>query len=248
MATDAQRRFYAIRAALQPAEKALIAFYELNWHMLHSVPTVQEVYEHLKRTRPNLKLTTVNYYLGRQPVIKALKDRGIPFEQHTQSELTEAQMAAAITVMNMMDNRSINDKLDELGIKPATYYAWLNDPQFKNFLDSKADQNKINIRPHAVAEFTKKINQGDMTAIKFWMEATGELENKNQSQSEHLLMAIIEIIQKHVKDPAVMVAIALDIKNAANNRTLEVINHPQITGEVVEDDPEVEKARRMLMT
>jgi hypothetical protein len=235
-----QQQFYAIRAALQPAEKDLISFYQLNWHLKQGyVPTVEEVFQYLRKTRPNLSIKTVHYYLGRKPVIAALKKRGIPFEQHTQSELTDQQMAAATTVMNMLDQRSISEKLDQLGILPATYYAWLNDPQFKNFLDSMADQNKINVRPAAVAEFTKKINQGDWNAIKFWMETTGELQNDNAPQSEQILIMLVEIIQKHVKDPAVMVAIAQDMQRAMSNRTLE------ITGEVVEDE-ELEAARRKL--
>jgi len=248
MATDAQKRFYAIRAALQPAEKALINYYELNWFLRHTVPTVEEVFQHLRKTRPNLKQTTVNYYLGRKPVIAALKKRGIPFEQHTQSELTGPQQAAAITVMNMMDERSIAEKLDQLGITSSQYYAWLSDPQFKNFLDSLADQNKINVRPAAVAEFTKKINQGDWNAIKFWLETTGELADSNAPQSEQLLVMFVEIIQKHVKDPQVMIAIAMDLKQAMNNRTLEVIDEApplELTGAVVEDQELLDAKRKL---
>jgi hypothetical protein len=245
MATDAQKKFYAIRAALQPVERDLIKFYELQWFLRTSVPTVEEVFQHLRKTRPNLKQTSVNYYLSRAPVIKALKNHGIPFEQHTQDELTQAQQAAAITVMNMMDDRPISEKLDQLGINVNTYYAWLNDPQFKNFLNSLADQNKINVRPAAVAEFTKKINQGDWNAIKFWLETTGELTNQNAPQSEQLIKVFVEIIQRHVKDPQVMVAIAMDLKLASANRSLEVVAPPMIESSVVEDQ-ELAEARKKL--
>lgn len=238
-----RRQYYAIKAALIPAEKALIDFYELNWFLSHTVPTVEEVFIHLRdKGRPNLKQTTVNYYLSRAPVVKALKDRGIPFEQHTQSDLTQAQMAAAITVMNMMDDRPTSEKLDQLGIKPATYYAWLNDPQFKNFLNSLADQNKINVRPAAVAEFTKKINSGDWNAIKFWMENTGELQGQEPPQSEQMLRALIEVLQKHIKDPVIMAAIAQDLILVTSNRTLEVTNY--VESEVI--DVDLEDAKKKL--
>lgn len=240
-------RYHAIKNALTAAEKALINYYELNWTLKSYVPTVEEVTEHLRIERPHLRQTSVNYYLTRQPVIKALEQRGIPFRQHTREELTDQQVSAAITVMNFADTRSNEDKLDELGILPATYYAWLNDPAFKNLVDSLADRNLTNIRPTAVAEFTKKINKGDWNAVKFWLETTGELTSKEAPQSEHLLRAIVEIIQKHVKDPETIIAIAQDIKLASANRTLEVATQPQaITGSVVEDDPELEHAKKQL--
>lgn len=234
-------QYYAIKNQLTKKEKDLISFYELQWHLRHRVPTIEEVSDHLK-----LSQVTVNYYLQRRPVVKALEQRGIPFRQHTQEDLTATQVAAAVTVMNMVDARPIEEKLDQLGINKSQYYAWLNDPQFKNLVNNLADQNLSNVRPAAIAEFTKKINQGDWNAIKFWLETTGEFTGNTAPQSEVLLRMIIEVLQRHIKDPAILTAIALDLKQATNNRTLEV-SQPAIEGHVV--DPEVmttEEARKRL--
>lgn len=243
-----KQQYWAIqKSKLQPAEKALVNYYEFVWFLKHSVPTVEEVTAELRKKMPNLRQTSVNYYLTRQPVIKALEKRGIPFRQHTQEELTDQQRAAALVVMNMMDTRSIAEKLDSIGVLPATYYAWLNDSVFKNFVDSLADQNKINIRPQAVTEFTKKINSGDWNAIKYWLDVTGEFSNSESGlpRSEDLLRMMVEIIQRHVKDPDTILAIAEDIKLAAANRTLEVASRPALEGHLVED-PELETARKQL--
>lgn len=246
MATSNQQ-YWGIKNSLQPAEKALIAYYELEWHLRHYIPTVEEVTAHLRKERKNLRQTSVNYYLTRSVVIKALEKRGIPWRQHSQDELTPQQQAAALAVMNFADERSIPHKLDQLGILPATYYAWLNDSVFKNFLDSLADQNKINIRPAAVTEFAKKINSGDWNAIKFYLEVTGEFNNNTAPKSEVLLRMLIEIIQKHVKDPATIMAIAQDIKLASANRTLEVASQPAIESYAIpDDDPELEDAKKQL--
>ena len=236
------RQYWAIKEKLTTPEKDLINFYELQWMLRHNVPTIEEVAQHLK-----LSQVTVNYYFKRRQVIKALDERGIPWRQHTQDELTATQVAAAVTMMNFTDTRSNNEKLDQLGINPSQYYAWLNDPQFKNLIDNLADQNLRNIRPTAIGEFTKKINEGDWNAVKYWLETTGELQSTNVPQSEQLLKMIIEIIQKHVKDPDTIVAIAQDIKLASANRTLEVVTSPPaITGEVVEEDLELAEARKKL--
>ncbi len=247
--SDRQRKqYWAIQNQLTPIEKKLVEFYELQWVLRHTVPTIEEVATKLEQSQ-----VSVNYYLQRKPVIKALESRGIPYLQHTQSELTATQVAVAVTMMNFADTRTNEVKLDQLGINSQQYYAWLNDPQFKNLIDHLADQNLTNIRPTAIGEFTKKINAGDWQAVKYFLDMTGEFQKQDQPQSEQLLRALIEIIQKHVKDPDIILAIANDIKLASANRTLEVVAAPPlIQGEFLENDtsqdndPELERAKKML--
>lgn len=236
------KQYWAIKDSLTSKERQLIDYYELQWIMKSYVPTIEECATYLKSPQ-----VEINYMHTRRPLIKALEDRGIPWQQHTQIELTSAQVAAAVTVMNFADTRSTEAKLDQLGINPSQYYAWLKDPAFKNLVDSLADQNLTNIRPAAIAEFTKKVNAGDWNAVKFFLETTGEMQNNDLPKSEQLIKMLIEIIQKHVKDPAVIVAIAQDIKLASANRTLEVaVERPAINSYVVDDDLELEEARKKL--
>lgn len=243
--TPAQKRqFYAIKNQLTAAERDLIKYYETEWFLAKRVPTVEQVVKYLQRKRPKVTHISVNYYLTRWPVKKALKDRGIPWEQHSQSELTQEQVAAAIVVMNFADTRSIKDKLSQLGVNINQYYAWLNDPQFKNLVNSLADQNLENIRPAAIAEFTKKINAGDWQAIKYFLDNTGAIQNE-APQGEALMGALIEILQRHVKDPATLMAIANDIKAVTQNRTIEP-EVLEITDYSVVDDNELQAAKKAL--
>lgn len=238
MNSDARRRqYWAIKEGLTYQEKELIKFYEIQWILRHNVPTIEQVAKQL-----GIKQTAVNYYLQRKPVIKSLDARGIPWREHSQEDLTATQVAAAITISNFADERSNAAKLDEMGISSATYYAWLNDPQFKNLVQNLADQNLGNIRPAAIGELTKKINAGDWNAVKFYLETTGELKDTTAPQSEILIKMIIEIIQRHVRDPKVIVAIAQDIKLASANKTLEI---PMIESSAVED-VELTEARKKL--
>jgi glutathione peroxidase-family protein len=238
-----RQQYYAIKASLTKSEKELINFYEIQWFLRKHVPTIEELAIHLK-----LSQVTVNYYLQRKLVIKALDDRGIPWKQHSQDELTATQVAAAVTMMNFADDRPAAVKLDELGINASQYYAWLNDPQFKNLVDTLTEQNKVNIRPAAIAEFTKKVQSGDWNAVKYFLEVTGEYSNNDAPQSEQMIRMLVEIIQRHVKDPNVMMAIAQDFKLASANRTLEVVTTPrEITSEVsVTEDLELDLAKKQL--
>jgi succinate dehydrogenase flavin-adding protein (antitoxin of CptAB toxin-antitoxin module) len=237
----AKNQYYAVQNALKPFERALIDYYELCWFTKNSVPSPEEVLNFLRKSRPNIKLITINYSLARRPVRAALTKRGIPFENYTREDLTAEQQAAALTVMNFADERSIADKLDQIGVLPATYYSWLNDPKFKNFVNQLAEQNLNNIKPTVVAEFTKLINKGDWNALKYYMDNTRTLANE-APQSEQMLRMIIEIIQRHVKDPQVMMSIAQDLINVTQVKTIDA----SVTEEYTYDSPQVEQARHAL--
>ena len=96
----------------------------------------------------------------------------------------------------------------------------------------------------------KKIQQGDKSVLLHYMDNTGTVKSNDAPQSEVLLRMLIEIIQKHVQDPAVITAIAKDIQLASANRTLEAAVQPVLEGstvnEFVPDRYEVEKARKQL--
>lgn len=250
------RQAYAIKHnSLQPTEYIIINFYELSYFGSQKIPTTTEVIEYVNRKfekegkKHRLTYSALNYYMQRAVFIRALEKRGIPFRQHTQEELTPQQQAAALTVMNFADQRTNKEKLDQLGINEAQYYAWLNDPAFKALCAELEQNNKQNIRPIAVTEFAKKIHGGDWQAIKYYLEITGAAQDNETPQTEQLLRTLIEVIQKHVKDPAVISAIAQDIKLAAQNRTLTVVNAPHeiLDGSVVsENDVELEYAKKQL--
>lgn len=240
-----RKEYFAIKAALTRSEKDLIDYYEIQWTLKSYVPTIEEVAKYLK-----LSQVTVNYYLMRKPVMKALDDRGIKWKQHTQSELTATQVAVARTMMNFVDTRPNDEKLDELGVNATQYAAWLQDPQFSNLINVLADRNLEGIRPTAVTEFTKLINKGDWQAVKYYLDITGTAGQNEAPQNEALIIKFIEIIQKWVKDPDIIRGIAQDVQLAAANRTLEIAASPRQTfnGEVVNDgvDYELENAKKKL--
>ncbi len=252
--TPAQKKYLAIQNALRPAEKDLIKYYELQWMLRSHIPTPAEVTSYLrdkcKIKRPNIRETSVKYYLTRAPVRRALKERGIPFETYSQEELTGDQQAAALAVMNFADTRPVAEKLDQLGILPATYYGWLNDPNFRNFVQNLADQNLINVDPIAKTEFAKKVTEGEWNAIKFYMENTGVLKNNDTPQSEVVILKIVEILQKHIQDANILSAIANDMIAAFSNRTLSATPAHAIDAEFAEPDlvfdPELEDAKKKL--
>jgi hypothetical protein len=237
-----RKQYHAIRANLSAPERRLIEYYEVQWLLRGRVPTPEEVVNYLKAKYPSTNLISVNYYLQRAKVKQALQDRGIPYEENSRDELSATQIAAAATVMNFADGRSTKEKLHQLGISPSQYYAWLNDPQFKNFVNVLSEQNLNNIGPTAITEFTKLINEGDWKAIRFYLETTGAAKPTNAPSGDNFIQSLIEIIQKHVKDPRIIAAIAKDMELASSNKRNELV----VEAEYTTESPEFIEAQKMI--
>lgn len=237
--TLTRKQFHGIRNSMTAAEKDLVAYYDLRWQLQSEVPTIDEVINHLRKKHPQISHVSVNYYLTRWPVQRALEKRGINYKQHTIDELTQQQISAATVACNFADDRPLDVKLDEMGVLPTTYQAWLLDPRFKHLVDTISERNLKNIKPTAITEYTRLIAQGNWNAIKYYFDVTAAAQANETPQTEQLLRAIIEILQVHIKDGPLLDAIGKDILKAARNRTME------ITSYVVEEE-EVLDARRKL--
>lgn len=154
----------------------------------------------------------INYFLLNVKVREALADRGINWADIGGSfTLTAQQIAAAVTMMNFADERTPEEKLSAIGITPEQYYAWLRIPEFYGYVNSLADQNLNHIRPDAVNSLTKLIRNADFQAVKYYLDSTGEFAQTNVTNLQAVLQVVIESIQRHVRDPEVLSAIAAEI-------------------------------------
>lgn len=244
-----RRTYHAIKNSLTPAERELISCYELYYTLKKRVPTREEVTKYVRKTYPTTRQTSIDYYLNRPPVIKALEQKGIPYLQHSQEELTSQQVGVAHCLANFADERSNAEKLDSMGINAAQYRAWLQDPQFQHLVQTLSEQNLKNINPVAVTELTKKIQAGDWAATKFYLETTGALKQEETPQTEVMLKLTIEVIQRHVKDPDTLMAIAQDLLAISGNKTLGLPSKPAVEGEVLDEsftNEELSVARKQI--
>lgn len=206
-------------------EAKFIAYCE-EYYFFHSkgFPTAEQAAVAL-----NYSITDIQFFLRNKLVQEALDRRGLPWKTsgHTNSaELTPTQVAVAIAVTNFADPRPPDQKLDDLGILPDQYRAWLNDPTFHAFVNQLADRNLDNVRPDAITEFTKLVRQGDLAAIKYYFEITGQFKQQSVTNIQALIQKLIEAVQRHVKDPQILAAIAQEIlataPTIAENVTIDV--------------------------
>lgn len=150
--------------------------------------------------------------------VKRLADRGIPTAQDAKQlaqagALTEEQLACVNTLLDFSDRRSRTKKLADLGINSQKYQAWLRDPAFQYYIRQRSE----NLLPDAMHEVHGALldtaARGDTSAMKLYYEMTGRYSTKTVGEVnvEFLMMKIVEVVTKHVTDPAALEAIANEL-------------------------------------
>jgi hypothetical protein len=186
----------------------LVNFTEQEYLSHGSIPTADRI--------SSLGLAEPDYwrkFLSNQDVRNSLLARGIPLSHlggGNKGVLTEEQLTAANTMLDLRDNRSQKKKLADLGVPTQKWEAWLRDPGFSNYLRARAEGILGDNQHEAATALLDRVRSGDTNAIKFYYEITGRhVQNRNDSVNvPALLMRVMEIIQKHVDDAEKMSAIA----------------------------------------
>jgi hypothetical protein len=141
--------------------------------------------------------------------------------------LSPEQIACAALIANFADTRSVAQKLDLIGVTPAQYYAWLNNPAYKEFVRNLAESSLENTHHEAIGAFIQLVRNGDLSAIKYYFEITGYADSSDAVNLKLTIQRVIESIQRHVKDPTVLANIALEIQGhvpvaASQNVRMEI--------------------------
>lgn len=156
-----------------------------------------------------------------------------------QTRLTDKQLAVAEVILNLMDKRNHTAKLTSLGVNPTTYQGWMSSKTFSDYMTKRSKDMFGEAMPLAKEALLRKVMRGDTGAIKLYFEMTGEY-SKNQSESNQdfkmLVLRLIEILQKHIKDPKVLQIVAEEIKILTEPNPARSITQGEI---VYDNDPTV---------
>lgn len=196
---------------LNEKEFDVINFIEQEWLLHGAIPTGARVEQ--------LGLCKESWYkefLQREHVRRNLIARGISFA--TTGVLTEQQLTAANTMLDLTDNRSRKKKLSDLGIPTQLWESWLSDPAFQYYLRERSERILGSNQHEAHLALIDRVKSGDISAVKYYNEITGRyVPNRGDSVDvPSLLMRVIEIIQKHVTDNNQAAAIAEDLLTLAS--------------------------------
>lgn len=179
-------------------------WFETFWHNRGRYPANDEILGHFKFTIQEVELLNASPFWR-----KCCERRGIRLpEQHS---LSVEQVAAISLITNFSDRRSIPAKCAALNITEEQLNGWYADPEFKRELATRTDAVLDNAFPEVQASLIKQIQKGNFPAIKFYYEITGRAQTPEQINLKLALIKIQEAVQKHVKDPEVLQAIAAEL-------------------------------------
>lgn len=181
-------------------------WFESFWHTHNRYPANDEIMGHFKFTLEQTELLNLSPYWE-----KCCEERGIRLP--SQSHLSATQIAAISLITNFSDRRSIPAKLSAIGVTEEQINGWYKDKEFQQELSIRADANLDNSFPEVQAAFLRQIQKGNFSAIKFYYEITGRAVAPEQLKVRQTMQHLIEAVQKHVKDPEVLQAIATEVRS-----------------------------------
>lgn len=205
-----------------------------EWNLTCAVEEFWHSEKHFPGTKVLAELTDysedmVRELLESERLIKRFTALGIDYNavpiakkgelKKNESRLTDKQLAVAMTVLNVADQRPLSVKLKTLGVAPATYHGWTKNHLFSDFMQKQAEEMFGDAMPLAHRALLSKVMQGDVRAIKLYYEMTGRWNGQQSQDTQNfkmLVIRLVEIIQKHVSDPMLMQVIADEIKSLIN--------------------------------
>lgn len=188
--------------------KKVLPWVETFWHSHKRYPTDTELAQQFGFDAMDLERLRCSKFYG-----ICLKERGI---RMTEGNLTESQVAAISLITNFHDTRPVAVKLAGIGVTSEQYYGWQKDSKFQQELLNRAEDITENVFPEAQAALAKRVASGDVNALKFYYEITGRANSPELINVKMMMSKVIEAVQKHVKDPAILQAIAAEINGVAS--------------------------------
>lgn len=200
-------------APMTHAEQQALHYIEQTYQYTRTFPKT-EILE--KRFAP----FTLRGAMRKSSFVNGLVNRGIPLPMAEHEYLSPLQVAAVTSILNWDDKRSRASKLKELGVTTAQWSGWLRSKKFKEYLNSISSENFEEAVDHAHEGLMRAVDKGNTEAIKYFMEVTGRYSASNaEIQNFKIVLArVIESIQRHIKDPAIIAAISSDFNLIMNGQ------------------------------
>lgn len=151
------------------------------------------------------------------------------------TKLSSTQLYALSHVLSPTAAGNLTQRLRQIGVNWAQWQAWMKNPEFAQAVRVISADTMEEMAPHIQTSLIKQAEKGDVSAIKFWYEVTGRYDpNANKAIDViAVLSGVVEIISKHVTDPAVLSKIGDDIRKLASRTGLDAHNRT-VAGELTD--------------
>jgi hypothetical protein len=186
-------------------EYKVLVVCEEHWMRYKRFPIVSNI-----AAKTGLTHTQVVECLSREALQHGLDSRGIPW-MDPGDNLSPRQLACIQLLLNISDKRTQTQKLKSLGISPSLLQGWKKQDTFRNVYQKRAEELFGEALPEVHTAMINMATSGDVKAAKMIYAKTGFYNERTVEQGinvKFVLIKVLEAIQKHVKDPAVLQAVA----------------------------------------
>jgi hypothetical protein len=200
---------------LSETEWSVINFIEQMYYIDGAVASTDRI-----ATALSVDKTTVEKILKRDFVRENIQGRGISLAVE-KDLLTTKQLTGLAVFFDTKDGRSLRKKLSDAEISTGEWEAWKSDPVFSAHMRARAEAALVKNLAETEVALLDSAHRGDISAIKLHLEMTGRWSSKTVGELnvEFLLMKILEAVQKHVKDPVAIEAIANELLALVPNQS-----------------------------
>jgi hypothetical protein len=176
---------------------------ETFWHAHKRYPLPDEIAQKFGFTLEQVELLNCSTFWN-----KSLERRGIT---PVAGDLSVQQVAAISLITNFTDRRTIPVKLAAIGVTEEQINGWYQNPEFQRELGARTDSVLETAHPEVQAQLIRQIQRGNIQAIKMYYEVTGRAQSQETVNLKLAMQRMLEVIQRHVKDPAVLQSIATEM-------------------------------------
>jgi hypothetical protein len=199
--------------ALTTKQHELLTFIEQRYLLHGDIPTRDVCVEHDVCGAAFYTSCLGNDDFRHALIIRGINVRGLSGKDN--GVLTEEQLLVANAMLDLRDNRSQKKKLNELGVSTQKWESWLRDPGFQSYLRGRAENLLGDNLHESHLALVDRVRSGDINAIKYFNEITGRYvpNASDKVDVNAVLMAVLEVLQRHVKDPDTLLAVSDDLRS-----------------------------------
>lgn len=164
-------------------------------------------------------------------VIRSFRARGIIYPA-IEDSFTAEQMHAAAVMTDLIDRRSEEKKLRDIGVTTRQWQTWMQDDHFADYIKSRSEKllgNAGVVEAHKA--LMKGARNGNVNSARLIYEITGRHDPNKEAQIDirQVLHMFIEVLQMHIKEPALLNSIAMDLTQIASAENFSTTLANQMT-------------------
>lgn len=223
---------------LEHWERLAVLYIEKQHSTTGAVPSNNDIIDYLKFLGIQISSEEIEELKKNSLFQSSMRVRGIEIntasgELKEVKTLTQRQMAAVSVMLNLLDRRSDEKKLRDIGVSTEEWTNWNQNLEFAEYVRQRSEMLVNNSIHEAHMGLLRGVRQGNTASIKLYYELTGRYNpnEENQVNVRLLIGKVLEAIQKHVRNPETLNSLAIELSQLAIEAGSPVAKTPFIPGE-----------------